>query len=279
MAAFQADMATWTAPWRDIHPARRWALVWPREHGAWGILLVSLLTGATVGASSGPTLAREGWLVAAAGALFCARAPVENALFPDSPFRPRTTSELRWMAFFAGAFSAIAGVALGALVGRAPAGFYVVGVVAADAFGVQAVIKRRGPHLRLLAQLAGALGLTATAAMACSVASGRMDRLALILWAINWLFATNQILYVQLRIHECRVGNRKKKLVGKRSFLGSEIVTAACLGALWRLGLIPAGSLIAFVPVLMRGAILAFPPDGRPLEIRRLGKEELVLLC
>ncbi len=213
--------------------------------------------------------------MAAAVALFCARTPVENALSPDSPFRPRTTSELHWMALFAVAFSAIAGVGLGVVADRAPAGFYVVGMVAADIFGVQAVIKRRGRYMRLLAQLTGALGLTATAAMARCLASGRMDRLALILWAANWLFATNQILYVQLRIHESRADNRKKKLVGKRFFLGSEIVTATCLGVLWRIGLIPAGSLIAFVPTLMRGAILAFLPDGRPLEIRRLGKGEL----
>ena len=268
-------MAMWTAPWRDIPPARRWALVWPREHGAWGILLVSLLTGATVGASSAPILAREGWLLAAAVAVFCAHTPLENVLSPDSPFRPRTTSELHWVTFFAVAFSAIGGVGLGVVADRAPVGFYVVGLVTAGILGVQAVLKRRGRPMRLLAQLTGALGLAATAAMACCVASGRTDRLALILWAANWLFATNQILYVQLRIHESRTGNAKKKLVGKRFFLGSEILTAAGLGAFWRIGLIPAGSLIAFVPALMRGAILPILPDGRPLEIRRLGKGEL----
>jgi len=237
---------------------------------------VSLLTGAAVGASSASALAREGWLLTAAVAVFCARTPVENALSPDSPFRPRTTSELYWIALFAAAFSAIAGVALGVLLaGEMPAGFYVVGLVAAGIFGVQAVIKRSGRRLRLLAQLTGALGLTATAAMACCVATGRTDRLALVLWATNWLFATNQILYVQHRIHESRAGNHKKKLVGKQFFLISEILTAACLGAFWRIGLIPAGSLIAFVPALMRGVILPLLPDGRPLEIRRLGKGEL----
>lgn len=41
--------STLSWPWHGVSSVRRWVLVWPREHGAWGILLVSLITGSAVG--------------------------------------------------------------------------------------------------------------------------------------------------------------------------------------------------------------------------------------
>src|SRR5579875_2310412 len=268
-------MERWTIPWRDIQPNRRWPLVWPREHGAWGILFVSLFSGIAVGASSKVTLVREVWLLTAA-AVFCARTPIENALFPDCPLHPRTVSELRWMAFFAAAFSVIVGVALAMLFADPlPAGFFAVGVLAGVTLELQSVLKMAGRQLRVFAQLTGALGLTATAAMAYSVAMARMDRVALALWATNGLFATNQILYVQLRIQQHRAATHKKALVYKRVFIGTEFLTAACLTFWWRISWIPAATLLAFVPALLRGAIWCILPSNRSLDIRRLGTEEL----
>lgn len=269
-------MNTRTALWHDIHPARRWALVWPREHGGWGILFVALLTGIAVGTPLGANLQGEIWLLAAASALFCARTPIENALFPGSPFRPRSTSELRWMAFVAATFSAIAGVAVAMLFGGPlPPGLFAVILLAAGIFVVQNALKMAGRHTRIVTQLTGAVGLTATAAMAYSVAAGRMDRVALILWAANGLFAINQILYVQLRVQQVKAANHKRALVNKRVFVGSEFLTATCLTFWWQIGWIPGAVLLAFVPALMRGAIWCLLPGNRSLDIRRLGKKEL----
>jgi hypothetical protein len=76
------------------------------------------------------------------------------------------------------------------------------GVVAAGLFTVQAAVKRSGRVGRLVSQIAGAFGLSVVAVAAWAVVAGRVDPEALALWLINGLFATNQILYVQLRIRE-----------------------------------------------------------------------------
>jgi hypothetical protein len=53
----------------------------------------------------------------------------------------------------------------------------------------------------MAAQLAGAIGLTCTAPAAYYVGTGRLSERAFVLWAANWIFAGNQIHFVQLRIH------------------------------------------------------------------------------
>src|SRR5690349_4873943 len=60
--------------------ARRRALVVPREHGAWGMLLVPLVTGAAVGLLDGGRLAPVLLLLLAVLALFWLRTPVESWL-------------------------------------------------------------------------------------------------------------------------------------------------------------------------------------------------------
>jgi len=55
-------------------------MVVPREHGAWGMLLVPLVTGAVVAARTGMNFANLTWFVVAALALFWLRTPVESWL-------------------------------------------------------------------------------------------------------------------------------------------------------------------------------------------------------
>jgi protein-S-isoprenylcysteine O-methyltransferase Ste14 len=70
------------------------AFVLPREHGAWGMLLVPLVTGAMAGYPSGDRIL---WLLlfaAVALGLFCLRTPVE-AWLEISPLRPQNEVERR----------------------------------------------------------------------------------------------------------------------------------------------------------------------------------------
>src|SRR5208283_4648628 len=68
------------------------ALVVPREHGAWGLLLIPLFTGAAVGLAS----TRHAWplllLTVAVLALFWLRTPVES-LLGTTPLRAETPAE------------------------------------------------------------------------------------------------------------------------------------------------------------------------------------------
>src|SRR5271167_2875193 len=73
---------------------RRRALVVPREHGAWGMLLVPLVTGAAVGLLAGGRIVPVLLLTMAALALFWLRTPVESWL-GTSAVRVQTREELR----------------------------------------------------------------------------------------------------------------------------------------------------------------------------------------
>ncbi len=74
--------------------SRRCAFFLPREHGAWGMLLVPLAVGAAAG---NPPWDRLVWILlfaVAALSLFCLRTPVEAAL-GLSPIRPQNDGERR----------------------------------------------------------------------------------------------------------------------------------------------------------------------------------------
>jgi hypothetical protein len=254
---------------------RRRALVWPREHGAWGILLVSLITGAATGFSSISNLPPLLWLTLAATAAFSLRTPVENSL-PASPLRPRTSAEWRWVNAAIGVYALTCAIAVAMLWREgALALVWIPGVVAAGLFALQIAVKRAGRAGRVLGEITGAFGLTVAALAGWAVAAGRFDREALSLWLLNGLFATNQILYVQLRIHETRDSAQPLLSGGKLLFLAGEVLTVIVLVAAWRGGLMPGLTLFAFLPILARGAVWSVRSAARPLKIHRLGKTEL----
>lgn len=268
-------MSILPAYWRDIHPTRRWALVWPREHGAWGILLVSLITGCAVGFSSTTDLPTLLWLMMAVVAAFCLRTPIENSL-PASPFRARGSAEWRWV-IAAGSIYGLAGALAVAMLIRA--GFlgllWKLGLAAAGFFVLQAVAKRLGRVGRLPGEIIGAFGLTLAAVAGWAVAAGGFERQALVIWILNGLFAADQILYVQFRIREVRAGKGSSGSGGRILFLAVEIFITLLLiaGALG--GFMPWLVLLAFLPVLVRGCVWSLGSDHGRLQIHRLGKSEL----
>jgi hypothetical protein len=258
----------------SLHPERLRSFVLPREHGAWGILLVPLLTGAWIGFATGRGIFPLILFLAASLALFCLRTPVEIRL-GTSPLRVQSPAE-RWVvAYSIFVYVTLATFAVGWLLWREHAyGLLLVGGAAAIFFVAQAALKKLGRHARMAAQLVGVVGLTSTAAGAYYVVRGLLDRTALILWAANWLFAANQIHFVQTRIHGARSATRSDKLNSGRWFLAGEIVTALLLAAAWRLEYLPGLAALAFVPVLIRG-LRWFWRGSEPLAIHRLGLTEL----
>lgn len=258
-----------------ISPARRWVLVWPREHGAWGILLVSLFTGAAVGFSSAANLLPLFWLTVAVISVFCLRTPVENSM-PKSPFRPRTPAERKWVSRAAAGYAvigAVAGVMLwfdGAL-----ELIWLPAVGAVALFGMQVMIKRLDRALRLPAEIAGAFGLALAAAAGYMICAGKGGGLAVGVWVVNGLFVANQILYVQFRMQEGRGGVDDSSRIRKWIFLASEVVMVLAIVGGSMLGMLPALTLVAFLPVIVRGSVWLFRRGPTPLRIHRLGKSEL----
>ena len=257
-----------------LQNSRLKAMIVPREHGAWGMLLVPLVSGAVVAARSGLNVGALALFVVAALSLFWLRTPVE-AWLGTSAIKAHTESERSTVLGVAVAIGAVAAVAVTALFVTGYArGLLIIGVVAALALAAQAAIKKLGRRVRMPAQVIGALGLTSTAAGAYYVATGKLDRIALALWLANWLFAGDQVHFVQVRIHSSRAASLNEKLRQGYAFLGGQIVLLAVVIVLCLLDVFPKLIVIAFVPVLLRGTFW-FLSGRQPLDVHQLGFSEL----
>ena len=250
------------------------ALVIPREHGAWGMLLVPLATGAAAGLMRGGQGLPLVVFVVAAMAVFWLRAPLESWL-GTAPLRAQSVAERRAVLAFIIPLSAVAALMFIALFwdGR-NRNLLPLGAIAMLAFVVQAGLKKLSRRLRMAAQVTGAIGLTAAAPAAYCVVTGHLDSAAAALWLANWLFAGDQIHFVQLRIHAARAQGAPEKLRRGRAFFAGQIGLAAALIIAVKVGVLPWLALLAFAPVLLRG-INWFLRDSQPLAVRRLGWSEL----
>lgn len=253
---------------------RRRALIIPREHGAWGLLLVPMITGAAVAFRECSHIFPLILLSAAALALFWLRTPLES-LLGTSAMRAQTNAECRALRSAIFLLAAIAAFTLGALLwaGR-NAELWPLGAVVAIAFIAQALLRKLGRSARMLSQIVGTIGLTAAAPAAYYVITGKFNATAWVLWMANILFAGDQIHYVQMRLHSAKVEGFRAKLARGWAFaLGqagmTAILTLACLGR-W----MPPIASLAFAPLLFRGWFY-FVQDSNPLIVRRLGWNEL----
>ena len=188
-------------------------MVIPREHGAWGMLLVPLATGAVAALRSnvngGGALAL---FIVAAMSLFWLRTPVESWL-GTSPIKAQTKDERAFVLKVIAGIGVLAVVSISALLWNGHyLGLLTIGAIAASAFAMQAGVKKLGRKGRMPAQIIGAIGLTSTAAGAYDVAAGKLDRIAVALWLANWLFAADQIHFVQMRIRSSRAASLDEKM-------------------------------------------------------------------
>ena len=254
--------------------SRMRALTFPREHGAWGILLVPLIVGASVGVATGGHILPLFPFTVATMALFCLRTPVES-LLGTTPLKVQTSEERRRVVKVVVALGAGSAFALGSLMWRGRnlelLGF---GAVAAVAFGGQAVLKKINRNWRMASQIAGALGLTITAPAAYYLVTHKIDLVAFVLWIANWCFACDQIHFVQLRIHGARCNGIRERLTRGREFFAGQLVLALGIGLAWQHGIIPTIAALAFVPLFLRGFAWFFR-GPETLAVHKLGRDEL----
>ncbi len=256
------------------HRERRRALILPREHGAWGLLLVPMVTAAGVAFRENTHVIPILLLLTAALSLFWLRTPVES-LLGTSAMRAQTQDERKAVSVVIVGLGAVTAVVLGALLwaGRNPY-LWLIGGAAGVAFLGQALLKKLGRSARMVSEMVGTIGLTSSAPASYYVISGRFGATAWMLWVANLIFAGNQIHYVQLRIHTAKVEGAAAKFAKGWTFALGQVVMVAVLGFVcWR-GLMPWIALIAFAPILLRGWIYFFQ-GPRPLLVRQLGWNEL----
>jgi hypothetical protein len=269
-----SDMAAAALKPVPVTPARFRSLVIPREHGAWGLLLIPLVTGACAGLAVAQNWMSLAEFTVAALALFWMRTPVESAL-GTSPMRAQSASESNRLLLAIAALGSVAMACITALLWNgADRGLLVLGAVAAVAFVAQALVKRLGRSARMPAQMIGSLGLTAAAPAAWYVLTGQLDARAFGLWLANWIVAGNQVHFVQLRIHSARAARLREKFLRGRWFFLGQLAMVAALVFAWRVHLLPGLALVAFLPLLARG-FLWFISGAQPLTVKRLGWTEL----
>ena len=250
------------------------AMVIPREHGAWGILLVPLVTGAAVGIHNVSGALAVLLFTLTSLSLFWLRTPIESCI-GAGPLRVQTDADAKAVFTAMAILGSIAAVSLTTLfLAGNRGGLLLLGAISAIAFIVQAALKKLGRRYYLAAQIIGSLGLTATAPAAYYVATGHRDGIALALWIANWAFAANQVHFVQTRIHSARLSDGRDKLRQGAGFFAGQVLMAAALIVAWRTHLLPALAVLAFVPALIRG-FLWFAPGSQPLAVKRLGWTEL----
>ena len=266
-----AEHATHLAAVPNRRPS---SLIAPREHGAWGLLLVPLATGGAVGLLGGGDPLPLAALTIAALTLFWLRTPVESWL-GTGLIRAQTPHERRSVGITILILAAVGACALTSLFwdGR-NRDLPLLGVAAVSAFTAQSLLRKLSRRTRMLALIVGTLGLTITAPAAYYVVTGLLDRNAWALWIANFLFAGNQIHFVQLRIHSARVNGRADKFERGRAFLLGEGVLAISLIVAWHFRLLPALAALAFLPALTRGTAWFFESQ-KPLLVRKLGWSEL----
>jgi hypothetical protein len=253
---------------------RRRALILPREHGAWGLLLVPMVTGAGVAFHQASHIFPLILLLTAALALFWLRTPVES-LLGTSAIRAQTLQEshtLRWAIVL---LAGIAALALAALLwaGR-NADLWPLGAIVATAFIAHTFLKKLGRRTRMLSEMVGTIGLTASAPAAYYVITGEFNATAWTLWSANILFAGDQIHYVQLRLRTAKAHGLGAKLACGWGFALGQALMTAVITLAWAARLMPPIAWLAFAPLLFRGWFY-FIQEPAPLIVRRLGWSEL----
>lgn len=269
-------MASQTGQIGALPNRRLGSLIAPREHGAWGLLLVPLATGGALGVLAGGNAFPLAAFTVAAIALFWLRSPLESWL-GSGAIRAQTKEERRGVGLTILLLAAVAALALAALFFEARGNILdllLFGLIAGAAFVAQNFLRKLGRGTRTLSQIVGTVGLTVTAPAAYFVVTGELNREAAALWMANFLFAGNQIHYVQLRIHSARATHFSEKFESGRNFLLGEIVLGATVVCAWYFHLLNGLAAFAFCPLLVRGAVWFFE-SPQPLRVRRLGWTEL----
>jgi hypothetical protein len=238
------------------------------------MLLVPLATGAVAALRSGVNFLALALFILTAMSLFWLRTPVESWL-GTSPIKAQTKYERAFVLKVIAGLGVLAVASITALLWNGQLrGLLTIGTIAASAFAMQAGVKKLGRKGRMPAQIIGAVGLTSTAAGAYYVATGKLDHIAAALWLANWLFAADQIHFVQVRIRSSRASNLDEKMKQGLPFLLGQVGLIGAILAACRFGLFPAAMALAFLPVLVRGT-LWFVQRHRPLDVHKLGFSEL----
>lgn len=245
----------------------------PREHGAWGILLVPFLTAAAIADRFSPAVPVG---LATVLLAFLARSPLELLFVPHARGRPPglRRKSVRWQA----AICSLAAAGAASLLVTVW-GFYWIlplAVVALMVFGLRLRSVWRGTDRSWLSELAATAGLTLSALVGWVASTGRVDQTGILVWLLNWVFFSSGMLYVKSRIraqmaqHHPEVGDPRGFMVAFH--LAVMVFVLALVSFRWASPLV----VVPFAVAALR-ANWGFSQAGQGLPLRRLGWSEVAL--
>ena len=246
-------------------------MLFPREHGAWAMLLMPFVSAAV--------LARNwSWdtvpALLAALAVFILREPLVVLLRQRYVWtQPRPETALAWRTLWmAGPVLVLAGVWLAA---RLPTRWVLLlGSLAVVLAGVSVYGTLRNRQRSALLQVSVAVGLSSSALLAYLAAGRTPDAAVLLLWAAHVVQSTGSLLVVHARLEARRGGGPKKRGLALASQLGQ----AAVVAGFWAAGRPLLAAALA-LPLAIHLADLARldHPDFLRLPLERVGVRELTL--
>ncbi len=263
------------------------ALMLPREHGAWAMLLMPYLVGTAAGGAGWPSLL----LLASVLLLFSSSRPLELFLqgLPSRVgvgVRPapraagldrqrRRAILLRLSAYLG--LGGTAGLLLLLLYHRWA--LLAIGSVAGLALAAQLPLRRRRLDRGWPARLLSIAALSATGPAAYYTASGLLDRHAAAVWLITLIYSGTSIFYVRLlhpptaRMKQSGTAEESRTRAGRqlRAYLAVAAVAAAALAVL---GWLPPWAFLAYAPTVVKVAWAWARPDYRPT-LRQIGFAEI----
>lgn len=224
----------------------------PREHGAWGILLIPFATAVGV---SGVFDLKVALLLGSVLCFYVARTSYLK-------------QNVKWTA-----------ILLAGSVGCVAPLFVVWKLWWLAAFGaVAAVLAIRQTERNTLVQLLAVCGLTLTAPATWYVATGKLDTQAFWLWLLNALFFAGGVFYVKMHIAAAIRRRPFENLTERFRFGAMPLMFYAALSVLLVVlavrNVIPYLSLLAFTPVVAR-TVIGVGRLSPTLRIKRLAWTEV----
>jgi hypothetical protein len=247
----------------------------PKEHGAWAVIYGAFLAG--VGVAGQVAMPVAFFALGVTAAAFANGPLVILARPASTPAQEeRRRHALNWFLVY-GAAAVVAFVPL--ILYYRMAFLLPLGIGAILFLLFRTLFVREKEDRSLPGELVGTAGLTMVGAAAHAVAQGEVQRTALILWLLLFLYFAGGVFYVRMRI-QGMVTQRKVSGTPSTAIRWPCVVYHAvlivALGALSLLRLVPWPILLAFAPALWRAAV-GLRRISASLNVRRLGWSEVAV--
>ncbi|MDZ7291213.1 MAG: YwiC-like family protein [candidate division KSB1 bacterium] len=220
----------------------------PKEHGAWAVLFVPLLVGASI---AGKFTLNVLLLALGTLAVFMSYVPAQTIL-RKLLVAPRSPERLLVAKIWTVVYLGVGALFMTPLLLQGLWWLLGIGVLSVIAFFVNFALTRHCAKT-VLSDLISVLGLTLSAPAAYYTVTGKLDQTAALLWLMNFLFFGSGIVYVHMKLRAVAAKSREFSF-GERLSLGKlnliyHLVVLAIVAILAIQNFTPLFAIVAFMPM------------------------------